>query len=447
MGSRTNTAQGSDYSAFRGKPPRSADMSRAGSRVGSSARSTAFGRLEQTTGSTQLQGSKQGSARSVVGSPMSFQQPTNTKRLSSLDLMRMKIDAQMQDCPKDERKTREYLHRTKAACGLILSRRVIGRPLDDSQDASLEDSDSWSSRSHVAANEKFEDGNCSSLPPSQLPKLSAKASSAPPSPHQQRKGSPRRPEEVRKVRPTWEGAHSLARDKAALTARARMEGDVKVDFKIPYGVTWSPDMSTKPREWCDFILDRPKRVWNWGQKLEKIHDEATEQSINDCSHDMAHDTSELLGDLTEEAFTPLKTVFGSLSTRADILASQHAKTLAIKTERTLMRLFSLCIAHKVSSICIGKESSDSEIERKERDREKDQRQGKRCKICLHICAGHKLWSGGKSSRISLQAAASRIIMGRRSRRYRDRDRATACAGRFNRDAILCTASDAPECAK
>ena len=203
----------------------------------------------------------------------------STKRLSSLDLMRMKIDAQIAECPSDERKTREYLHRQKVACGLVMSRRIIGNP-EDTEDKSsrASDSQSTSNASSPAPNARKERD--------ELPKLSA---SAPPSPHHRKDSSPRRPEEVRKSRPIWEPAHSLSLDKNALTARARLETPVKVEFKIPNDVTWSTNMSTKSRVWCDFLLDRPKRVWNWGKKLEKIHDDVEagtrqEMFVKSCAH-------------------------------------------------------------------------------------------------------------------------------------------------------------------
>jgi hypothetical protein len=306
-----------------GRPPRSSGSSRdRGLAATHSGRSSAP--LERTAGSPLSQISAIGSVRAAGAG-------AGPKRLSSLDLMRMKIDAQISACPKDERKTREYLQRQKVACGLTLSRRVVGRPADDA-----------SSREH----ESFYDGQSVASEPAaddsatELPRLSA---SAPPSPHQHGIGSPRQPEEVRKSRPRWDAAHSLSRDKNALTSRARLEGDVSVEFKIPYGVTWSTDMSTKPRVWCDFILDRPKRMWNWGNKLEKIQDETeigAAQAVEAASRGSAS------SGWADESTAVLKTVVGALCTRQDIADAHHAKKMAVKSERMLRRLFALSVPKK-----------------------------------------------------------------------------------------------------
>ena len=175
-----------------------------------------------------------------------------------------------------------------------------------------------------------------------LPKISA---SAPPSPHPHKNTSPRKPEEVRKVRPIWEAAHSLSRDRTALTSRARLERGVEVEFKIPHGVTWSANMSTKPRMWCDFILDRPKRVWNWGKRLEKIHIDAEAAAGIDSSQSHLS-TAQTLGGASDETVEPLKTVVGSLCTRRDVAFAHYNKKMAVQAERTLMRLFALSVVQK-----------------------------------------------------------------------------------------------------
>jgi hypothetical protein len=43
---------------------------------------------------------------------------------SSLEEVRQRASEELEACAKDERRTREYLHRTKVACSLILNRRV-----------------------------------------------------------------------------------------------------------------------------------------------------------------------------------------------------------------------------------------------------------------------------------------------------------------------------------
>jgi hypothetical protein len=252
------------------------------------------------------------------------------RRRSSLDLMCMQIDAQIAECPKDERKTREYLHRAKLACGVTVARRNIGRaPNEGDRDSSF-DSDSRSNTSQPARGTVGVE----------LPKLSA---SAPPSPHQRREGSPRRPEEVRKSRPVWEGAHSLARDKIALTTRARLEGTIDVEFKIPDEVTWSANMSTKSREWCDFLLNRHKRVWNWGEKLDRIHQEAAEGADKAPGGGTA---KKLLGEVSTEAAAPLKSVIPFMNTRQDVADAHHGKKMSVKCERALRRLFKTCTPQK-----------------------------------------------------------------------------------------------------
>lgn len=325
-GSGPNTPSKSNVGPLRataspGKPPKPHSSARSGDgRVGerltveslNSGRSSAP--LERTaSGSKRLLQLRSGSQ-----SPMHVPQT----RLSSLDLMRMKIDAQIAECPKDERKTREYLQRTKLACAFTLSRRNVGRPLDGAEAAGTDsDSRSAASQSVHGADDCVE-----------LPRISA---SAPPSPHQDH--TPRRPEEVRKSRPIWEAAHSLSRDKKALTSRARLEGDIHVEFKIPYDVTWSANMSTKSRIWCDFILDRPKRVWNWGNKLEKIH-QVSEESVGQQATS-SQLPGHVLGEVATTDLASLQHVAGTLCTRHDVAAAQYAKKMSVKCERTLRRLF------------------------------------------------------------------------------------------------------------
>jgi hypothetical protein len=43
---------------------------------------------------------------------------------SSLEEVRQRASEELEACAKDERRTREYLHRTKLACSVILNRRV-----------------------------------------------------------------------------------------------------------------------------------------------------------------------------------------------------------------------------------------------------------------------------------------------------------------------------------
>jgi hypothetical protein len=52
---------------------------------------------------------------------------------------------------------------------------------------------------------------------------------------------------------------------------SKLEGTVDFEFKIPAGATWSTHVSTMPREWCDFVLEKPNRVWNWDEKMQKIN--------------------------------------------------------------------------------------------------------------------------------------------------------------------------------
>jgi len=269
------------------------------------------------------------SGRSSAASAPELPQPSG-RRGSSLDLMRMQIDAHIAECPTDERKTREYLHRTKVACGVTMARRKIGRaPNEGDRDSSF-DSDSRSNTSQPARGTEGVE----------LPKLSA---SAPPSPHQLRKGSPRRPEEVRKSRPVWEGAHSLARDKVALTTRARLETPIDVEFKIPDEVTWSANMSTKSREWCDFLLNRHKRVWNWGEKLDRIHQETAKGADRAPGSGTAQN---VLVEVSTEAAAPLKSVIPFMNTRQDVADAHHGKKMSVKCERALRRMFKTCTPQK-----------------------------------------------------------------------------------------------------
>ena len=228
-------------------PPR-----RAASRSGERTDASKLSRGSQS-GRTSALGRLEGS----VANPLPISHPAGGagKPLSSLDLMRLKIEAQIEECPKDERKTHDFLHRAKSGCGLVMSRRLVGRPSDVAQGpvVSIEGENLRVPSTPGSARARI------------LPKVGsagAKAASVPQSARsaggKMPGASPRRqPEEVRKTRPIWSSAHSLERDKKALTARARMEGEAEVEFKIPDDVTWSAHMSTKPREWCDFVLDRP----------------------------------------------------------------------------------------------------------------------------------------------------------------------------------------------
>jgi hypothetical protein len=113
-----------------------------------------------------------------------------------------------------------------------------------------------------------------------------------------------------------------------------MEGEAEVEFKIPDDVTWSAHMSTKPREWCDFVLDRPKRVWDWGKKLEKIHDESEARLAPASSAEIsqpASQSAQILGTLAEEVVDPLHVVLGSLKTRQDVAVAEHAKVSKSKS--------------------------------------------------------------------------------------------------------------------
>ena len=42
---------------------------------------------------------------------------------SSLEQVRSRADQELEACAKDEKRTREYLHRAKVACSLVLQRR------------------------------------------------------------------------------------------------------------------------------------------------------------------------------------------------------------------------------------------------------------------------------------------------------------------------------------
>ena len=305
-------------------PPR-----RAASRSGERTDASKLSRGSQS-GRTSALGRLEGS----VANPLPISHPAGGagKPLSSLDLMRLKIEAQIEECPKDERKTHDFLHRAKSGCGLVMSRRLVGRPSDVAQGpvVSIEGENLRVPSTPGSARARI------------LPKVGsacAKAASVPQSARsaggKMPGASPRRqPEEVRKTRPIWSSAHSLERDKKALTARARMEGEAEVEFKIPDDVTWSAHMSTKPREWCDFVLDRPKRVWDWGKKLEKIHDESEARLAPASSAEIsqpASQSAQILGTLAEEVVDPLHVVLGSLKTRQDVAVAEHAKVSKSKS--------------------------------------------------------------------------------------------------------------------
>jgi hypothetical protein len=59
-------------------------------------------------------------------------------------------------------------------------------------------------------------------------------------------------------------------DRHALSAVAKLEDPVDFEFKIPAGATWSAHVSTMSREWCDFVMEKPNRMWNWDDRLHRI---------------------------------------------------------------------------------------------------------------------------------------------------------------------------------
>ncbi len=59
-------------------------------------------------------------------------------------------------------------------------------------------------------------------------------------------------------------------DRRALSAVAKLEDPVDFEFKIPAGATWSAHVSTMSREWCDFVMEKPNRMWDWDDRLKKI---------------------------------------------------------------------------------------------------------------------------------------------------------------------------------
>eukprot|EP00291_Cryptomonas_curvata_P026645 CAMPEP_0172161266 /NCGR_PEP_ID=MMETSP1050-20130122/6031_1 /TAXON_ID=233186 /ORGANISM="Cryptomonas curvata, Strain CCAP979/52" /LENGTH=196 /DNA_ID=CAMNT_0012831147 /DNA_START=26 /DNA_END=612 /DNA_ORIENTATION=- len=160
---------------------------------------------------------------------------------STLDLVRGQVQDTLGSCPRGEARIREYLHRTKLACELVQERRK-------ERNQALLGSSSPSGK------------ECT-----RLPHLSV---SAPPSPTFGRKHE--QPLALGHIRELLSPATTMMRDRRSLSAMAKIHGEVDIESRIPPGVSWSPTMATKSKEWCDFVLDKPNRVWDWGKRMSEI---------------------------------------------------------------------------------------------------------------------------------------------------------------------------------
>ena len=137
---------------------------------------------------------------------------------STLDLIRLQAAAGLENCPKDEARTRDYLHRTQIACELVVGRQKHRR------DKLL----------------GAQSGRGKEVDKVELPKISSSAPSSP-----ERRGASSR---LGSIRDMLESVRTLSRDQRSLSAMAKLHGDVEVEFQIPPDVTWSDGMATKPRE-------------------------------------------------------------------------------------------------------------------------------------------------------------------------------------------------------
>ena len=232
--------------------------------------------------------------------------PSFSGAACSLDIIRMKLELELQETPMDERRTREYLHRTKLACSLVKSRRAVNafagnraaqgtrQARSSSAMASLHgggdagegdeaietfrsDDQRESRRDELLGGLASQRTGVSSLSAPGTPKYHAPSHTA----HEPPAQAPASPPPGEHS-PRWQPAVTLAKDRRAIEQRAREEGGVEVAYKIPRGATWSQGLSTKPRAWTDFVLARPRRVWNWDSRLDHLRDRFQESTEADA---------------------------------------------------------------------------------------------------------------------------------------------------------------------
>lgn len=293
---------------------------------------------------------------------------------SSLEQVRQRANMELEACAKDEKRTREYLHRAKLHCSLVLQRRKEKNVLLGGASGSRRGTPSgrsspttpsvhssttrpvtveqgslrgWRSTGDAAGSAHGDDDNAGSHAGSTGSSRRAPAAPAP------RLLPPRNAEAFggsddddgaskKAVNLPRGPPNTLKQDRKALEAIAKQEGPVDFEYKIPPGATWSEHVSTMSREWCDFVLNKPNRIWDWDSKLEQIceqvvggMDELEQENI--FKEMLASDKRELNG------------LSSKMLTMADVQAKKRQRRFAKACEESLEKMFE-DIALKVAAM-------------------------------------------------------------------------------------------------
>jgi len=144
---------------------------------------------------------------------------------------------------------------------------------------------------------------------------------------------------------------TLAKDRRAIEQRAREEGGVEVAYKIPRGATWSQGLSTKPRAWTDFVLARPRRVWNWDSRLDHLRDRFQESTEADADRSALVDArapegraARALATAAGQERAELAAVAAGLETRRDKADAARAAAREAACDAALARIFAQAAA-------------------------------------------------------------------------------------------------------
>ena len=301
---------------------------------------------------------------------------------STLEQVRQRANLELEACAKDEKRTREYLHRAKLHCSLVLHRRkeknaLLGggtqgdsmSPERPSSNASGRSSRQGSAAAAAATvegggggakargREQGDDavsqaGSMGSRrAAAQVPTSSSNGWTNHHVSHAGKMigdggGNDNDNEEdlaKQKAKLLRGGpANTLKQDRKAIEAIAHLEGPVEFEYKIPPGATWSEHVSTMSREWCDFVLNKPNRIWNWDDKLERIREHVAggmdeQEKVNVFKDLLSADKGEL------------DSMSKKMLTLADVQQMKRQRRFAKACEESLEKMFE-DIALKVAAM-------------------------------------------------------------------------------------------------
>lgn len=299
---------------------------------------------------------------------------------STLEQVRQRANLELEACAKDEKRTREYLHRAKLHCSLVLHRRkeknaLLGGGMHGdptSPDRPSSNASGRSSRQDGAAaamaegggggassrvREEGDDtasqagstGSRKAAPNANVANLSSHSWHSHQGSlagtmigddgyHENDEDLARQKAKLLRGGP----ANTLKQDRKAIEAIAHLEGPVEFEYKIPPGATWSEHVSTMSREWCDFVLNKSSRMWNWDEKLERIREHVAggmdeQERVNVFKDLLSHDKGEL------------DSMSKKMLTVADVQQMKRQRRFAKACEESLEKIFE-DIALKVAAM-------------------------------------------------------------------------------------------------